>query len=334
VLAAIDAGAPHSFLLFGVTASGKTEVFLHALQRVIDRGKQAIVLLPEISLTAQAVGIYRARFGDRVAILHSALSVGERWDEWQRIRTGEAAIVVGARSALFAPVRSLGLIVVDEEHESSYKQDQTPRYHARDVALRRGALNGCPVILASATPSLESYFDAARGRHTLLRLPTRIDERPLPNVKIVDMRGRSRKAAILSTALRQAIAACLQRDEQVILFLNRRGFATFMLCPTCGEALRCPDCGVSLKYSAESRRVRCHHCNRDERAPDVCRKCGAPQMRFSGFGTERVERELRRLFPTARVGRLDRDTTPRRMFSSVRRWWRRASTSRTSHSWA
>ncbi|MBN1460191.1 MAG: primosomal protein N' [Armatimonadetes bacterium] len=312
IIESIEAARPDSFLLFGVTASGKTEVFLRALQRVLDRGKQALVLLPEISLSAQAVGIYRARFGDRVAILHSALSVGERWDEWQRIRTGEAAIVVGARSALFAPVRSLGLIVVDEEHESSYKQEQTPRYHARDVALKRAELNGCPVVLASATPSLESYFEAERGQHKLLRLSARIDERPLPRVQLVDMRGRSRKAAILSTALRQAIAACLQRDEQVILFLNRRGFATFMLCPTCGEAVRCPDCGVSLKYYAESRRVRCHHCNRDERAPDLCAKCGSPQMRFSGFGTERVERELRRLFPTARVGRLDRDTTGRK----------------------
>jgi primosomal protein N' (replication factor Y) len=312
ISASIDAGCADSFLLFGVTASGKTEVFLRALERVIDHGQQAIVLLPEISLTAQAVRIYRARFGDRVALLHSALSIGERWDEWQRIRTGEAGIIIGARSALFAPVRSLGLIVVDEEHESSYKQEQTPRYHARDVALQRGALNRCPVVLASATPSLESFYDASRGRHTLLRLPSRIDERPLPRVRVVDMRGRSRKTAILSAALRQAIAARLQRDEQVILFLNRRGFATFMLCPTCGEAVRCPDCGVSLKYYAKVRRVRCHHCNLNERAPDVCRKCGGPHIRFSGFGTERVERELGGLFPAARAGRLDRDTTGRK----------------------
>jgi len=309
---ALDAGTTASFLLFGVTASGKTEVFLRSIERVLAAGKQAIILMPEISLTAQAVGIYRARFGERVAIIHSALSLGERWDEWQRIQTGEAGVIIGARSAIFAPVRSLGLIVVDEEHETSYKQEQAPRYHARDVALKRGELNRCPVVLASATPSLESFYDAERGLHRLLRLPARVEDRPLPATRIVDMRGRKSQPAILSTALRQAIAARLRDGEQVILFLNRRGFATFILCPVCGEALRCPHCGVALKYHRDMRQVRCHHCALAKAAPDTCSKCGGHHIRFSGFGTERVERELSVIFPAARAGRMDRDTTARR----------------------
>ena len=308
----IDAGEARSFLLYGVTASGKTEVFLRAIERVLALGKQAIVLMPEISLTAQAAGIYRARFGDRVAVLHSGLSLGERWDEWQRIRTGEATVIIGARSAIFAPVRELGIVVVDEEHESSYKQEQDPRYHAREVALKRGELNRCPVILASATPALETFYDAESGRHTLLRLPTRIDERPLPAVRLVDLRGAKGQAAILSTPLRQAIGAHLLQGDQVIVFLNRRGFATFLLCPICGEAVRCADCGISLKYSSETRQVRCHHCGLMKAAPDSCGKCGGRQIRFSGFGTERVEREIRTVFPFARLGRMDRDTTARK----------------------
>jgi len=312
IVGAVEAGRPESFLLYGVTASGKTEVFLRAIERVLALGRQAIVLMPEISLTAQAVGIYRARFSDRVAILHSALSVGERWDEWQRIRTGEAAVVIGARSAVFAPTSSLGLIVVDEEHDSSYKQEQAPRYHAREVALRRGELSSCPVVLASATPALESFYDAEQGRHRLLKLPTRVEDRPLPRVRVVDMRGSGPGTRILSTPLRQGIAPRLQAGEQVILLLNRRGFATFLLCPVCGESVRCPDCRVALKYHRESRQVRCHHCGLAETPPDVCARCGGRQIRFSGFGTERVERELRAVFPGARIGRMDRDTTGRK----------------------
>jgi primosomal protein N' (replication factor Y) len=312
ITVAVDAAQPQSFLLYGVTASGKTEVFLRAIERVLALGKQAIVLMPEISLTAQAVAIYRSRFGDRVAVLHSGLSLGERWDEWQRIRTGEAGVVIGARSAIFAPVRDLGIIVVDEEHETSYKQEQDPRYHAREVALKRGELNRCPVVLASATPALETFHAAEAGRHLLLRLPARIDERPLPAVRIVDMRGAKGRAAVLSNPLRQLIAARLREGGQVIIFLNRRGFATFLLCPICGEAVRCADCGVSLKYSSETRQVRCHHCGLTKAAPDFCAKCGGRQIRFSGFGTERVERELRTTFPFARPGRMDRDTTARK----------------------
>ena len=312
VTAAVEQGEPESFLLYGVTASGKTEVYLRTLERVLARGLQAIVLMPEISLTAQAIGIYRSRFGDRVGLLHSGLSVGERWDEWQRIRRGEAAVVIGARSALFAPTPALGLIVVDEEHETSYKQEQAPRYHAREVALRRGRLSRCPVVLASATPALESFHAAEAGRHRLLRLPTRVADRPLPEVRVVDVRGSGPRPAILSAPLRQAIAARLQAGEQVILFLNRRGYATFLLCPACGEALRCPHCGVSLTYHREERQVRCHHCALARPAPTVCARCGSPNIRFSGFGTERVEKELAGIFPQARPARLDRDTTARK----------------------
>ena len=321
---ATEAGRFESFLLYGVTASGKTEVFLRAIERVLARGRQAIVLLPEISLTAQAVGIYRGRFGDKVAILHSGLSVGERWDEWQRIRIGEAPVVIGARSALFAPTPSLGLIVVDEEHEPSYKQEQAPRYHAREVALKRGELAGCPVVLASATPALESFWEAQSGRHRLLCLPTRVEERPLPKVRVVDMRGGGGGGRILSAPLRQAMQDRLKAGEQVILFLNRRGYSTYLLCPACGESVRCPECRVSLIYHKQEQEVRCHHCGLAREAPSVCGRCGGHHIRFSGFGTERVERELRETVPLARPERMDRDTTARkgehvRIVSSFRR---------------
>jgi primosomal protein N' (replication factor Y) len=296
-------------LLYGVTASGKTEVFLHAIAEVMAQGRQAIVLMPEISLTAQAIGIYRARFGDRVAILHSALSTGERWDECARVSSGEAAVIIGARSALFAPTRALGLIVIDEEHETSYKQEQAPRYHARDVALKRGELNSCPVVLASATPAVESFYLAEAGRHRLLRLPTRVEDRPMPSVRVVDLRGAARHPAIFSGPLRQGIAERLQAGEQAILFLNRRGYATFLLCPACGHSVRCADCGVALTFYQQDNRIRCHHCGLSLHAPDTCAKCGGRQFSFSGFGTERVESELMRLFPQARPGRMDRDTT-------------------------
>jgi primosomal protein N' (replication factor Y) len=328
---AAKAGRATPFLLYGVTASGKTEVFLRVIERVLAQDRQAIVLTPEISLTAQALGIYRTRFGDRVAILHSGLSIGERWDEWQRIRSAEASVVIGARSAVFAPTPALGLIVVDEEHETSYKQDQAPRYHAREVALRRGKLSSCPVVLASATPALETFYHAQLGTYHLLSLPRRVEDRPLPHVRIVDMRTQrsspsqrrqpsassqaktaAQSPAIFSPVLQQAITDRLAAGEQVILFLNRRGFATFILCPVCGESLRCPDCGVALKYHRDQRKVRCHHCGLSRLAPDVCSRCGGSQIRFSGFGTERVQKELERIFPRARHERMDRDTTSRK----------------------
>jgi len=242
-------------------------------------------------------------------LLHSALSLGERWDEWQRIQSGAAAVVIGARSALFAPVRQLGLIVIDEEHEGSYKQEQAPRYHAREVALQRGQVHHCPVVLASATPAVETFYAAETGRHRLLRLPERVEARPLPAIRIVDLRGAARQPAIFSGPLRQGIAARLAANEQAILFLNRRGYASVLLCPSCGQSVRCPDCGVSLTFYQENSSVRCHHCGLATKAPDICGKCGGRQFSFSGFGTERVEAELMRLFPHARPGRLDRDTT-------------------------
>jgi primosomal protein N' (replication factor Y) len=309
ISSALRAARFEPFLLYGVTASGKTEVFLHAIAEAMAQGRQSLVLMPEISLTAQAIGIYRARFGDRVAILHSALSAGERWDEGERIRSGEAMVVIGARSALFAPVRSLGLIVIDEEHESSYKQEQAPRYHAREAALERGRLNSCPVVLASATPAVESFYQAGAGGLRLLRLPARVEARPLPAVRVVDLRGAARLPAIFSNPLRQGIAGRLQAQEQVILFLNRRGYATFLICPACGHSLRCADCGIAFTYYRDDRSLRCHHCGLARGAPETCPNCGGREISFSGFGTERVEAELARLFPQARAGRLDRDTT-------------------------
>ena len=312
IAAAAQARRSDTFLLHGVTASGKTEVFLRVLDGVLREGRQAIVLMPEISLTAQALAIYRARFGDRVAIVHSGLAPGERRDEWQRVQEGDASVVIGARSAVFAPVRDLGLIVVDEEHETSFKQDHAPRYHAREVAAKRAQWHHCPLVLASATPSLESFHAAEQGRYQLLRLPSRVEDRPLPKVRVVDRRASSSGRSILSPPLRQAIGQRLAAGEQVILFLNRRGFATFLLCPQCGQSMRCPNCQVALTYHQSAEQVQCHHCGLAERAFEVCSRCGGHQIRFSGFGTERVENELRRVFPHARIGRMDRDTTARR----------------------
>ncbi len=339
---AVSHASAETFLLYGVTASGKTEVFLHAISECLRAGQQAIVLMPEISLTAQAVALYRARFGDRVALLHSALSPGERWDEWQRVLSGEAAVVIGARSALFAPIRHLGLIVIDEEHETSYKQEQAPRYHARTVARWRAAHYSCPVVLASATPSLESFYAAEAGDYRLLRLPERVEARPLPSIRVIDLRGAARQPAIFSSPLRQGIALRLADREQVILFLNRRGYASVLLCPTCGHSVRCPDCGVSLTFYQQDSSVRCHHCGLATRAPDLCGHCGGRQFSFSGFGTERVESELARLFPQSRAGgsteiprppktRTSRSSAtsapPIPTCSSVRRWWQRVLTS-------
>jgi primosomal protein N' (replication factor Y) len=312
ILQGLKAEPSPVFLLYGVTASGKTEVFLQAVGEVVRRGRQAIVLMPEISLTAQAVGLFQARFGDRIAVLHSALSPGERYDEWRRIQGGQADVVIGARSAVFAPCPNLGLIVVDEEHETSYKQENAPRYHAREVAIQRGQLEGAGVILSSATPSLESLHHAHEGRYHLLHLPTRVDGRPFPEVSVVDLRGTGAHRAIFSARLVLALKEAMDAGDQAILFLNRRGYATFVLCPDCGRALRCPDCNVSLTYHLRGRRVLCHHCGASRPAPDVCEHCGSPEVKYSGFGTERVEAEVAKVLPQAKVGRLDRDVTAQR----------------------
>jgi primosomal protein N' (replication factor Y) len=306
--AATTAHAAASFLLYGVTGSGKTEVFLHAIADTLAAGRQAIVLVPEISLTAQAMALYHGRFPGQVAVLHSHLSTGERYDEWQRIAAGDARVVLGARSAIFAPCPDVGLIIIDEEHESSYKQESSPRYHAKAVALERGRLAGAPVVLASATPSLESMREAELGTHTLLRLPQRIEARPLPTVKLVDLRRMTTRARILSAPLREAIAARLAAGQQTILFLNRRGYSHTLLCRECGYQESCPDCAVPLTFHKLAGLLRCHHCDYQKPAIATCPSCRGMQIAYKGVGTEQLEAEVQALWPEARLGRLDRDT--------------------------
>ncbi len=315
---ALEEGAAQTMLLHGVTASGKTEVYLHAIEQTLLQKRGAIVLLPEIALTAQVADAFVARFGDQVALMHSRLSEGERFDEWQRLQTGEARIVVGARSALFAPVENVGLIILDEEHETSYKQDKTPRYSARDTARERARLTGAVLLLGSATPSLESYASTliphpegiAPQTAQRIEMLHRVSRRPLPDVCLVDMREEfKQRRALFSQRLTEAIAYRLQRGEQTILFLNRRGYASFVLCRDCGHTPHCPACDVSLTYHLHSRALRCHHCDHFEPAPTLCPKCGGSRVRAFGIGTEKVEEEIAMLYPEARVVRMDRDTT-------------------------
>lgn len=311
-----------TFLLHGVTGSGKTEVYLQAIARALERGLGAIVLVPEISLTPQTVERFKARFGSGplqtlVAVLHSHLSAGERHDEWHKIRQGRARIVIGARSAIFAPVEPLGLVIVDEEHEHTYKQEEAPRYHARDVAVVRGAMEGAVVVLGSATPSLESYHNCRQGKYTLLELPERADNRKMPRVRIIDMRQAMRKGnsvPIFSPQLREAIAQRLERGEQTILFLNRRGYSTSLQCPQCGYVAECPNCSVALTYHRLEMQLRCHICGHAEAAPSVCpnAKCRNPAVRYAGLGTQKVEETLARLFPHARIVRMDSDALKRK----------------------
>lgn len=302
------------FLLLGVTGSGKTEVYLQAIAATLDRGEQALVLVPEIALTPQTVARFRARFGDQIAVLHSALGDGERHDEWQRLRSGEARVGIGARSAIFAPVARLGLVIIDEEHESSYKQDVAPRYHARTVALQRAAFEGARVVLGSATPSVETYHHARQGTYHLLGLSRRIHDRPLPPVEIVDMRAELEAGhrSIFSRRLSEELAACLERGEQAILLINRRGYATFVLCRSCGEAVRCPNCSVSLTYHRTGEALRCHYCDYREALPQRCPSCRSPYIKHFGAGTQQVFEAATQLLPEARILRLDRDTTSRK----------------------
>lgn len=310
---AIAAATPKIALLYGVTASGKTEVYLDAIARTLKAGRSAIVLVPEIALTAQAVEVFTGRFGDEVAVLHSRLSEGERYDEWRRLQQKQAHIVVGARSAIFAPVENVGLIVVDEEHEASYKQETTPRYHARDVAIERARHAGATLLLGSATPSLETYYASEQGRITRLEMPERIDNRPLPEVTVVDLREEFKEhRALFSRRLIEEIRARLSRGQQSILFLNRRGYAQCVLCRECGHVMRCPHCAVSLTFHAARSVLRCHHCDYSCAAPTICPACGGIRIRGFGIGTERVEEEVLHHFPQARVARLDRDTATRK----------------------
>lgn len=341
------------FLLHGVTGSGKTEVYLHAVEEVLRRGKGAIILVPEIGLTSQALSRFRDRFGRRVVLFHSALSAGERLDAWRRARDGTSQVAVGTRSAIFAPISPLGLIVVDEEQDASYKQEEGLRYHARDVALVRAQQEGAVALLGSATPSLESYQNSLRGKYTCLSLPERIDGRPLPRVEVVplsergmrkgesgrgdgcvgdrsstgwiegeaasratkshtDIEGDVPHSTLLSSQMLGAIAARLERKEQTLLFLNRRGFAPFILCRECGEVPHCPHCAIAFTLHRKRRQLLCHYCGHAVLPPVQCGRCGGSRIEEMGAGTERLEGELQRLFPHARVLRMDRDTTQKK----------------------
>ena len=304
------------FLLHGITGSGKTEIYLQAIAEVLAHGQTAIVLVPEISLTPQTIERFKGRFGQKtVAILHSRMLESRRLQEWYRVKTGEARVVIGARSAVFAPVSSLGMIVIDEEHETSYKQEDAPRYHARDVAVQRALLAHAPVILGSATPSMESYYEATHNRYKLLSLRKRIEEVPLPEVTVVDMREEirvRRGKPLFSRALEKAVSEVLTAKQQAILFLNRRGFSTIVQCRRCGHVLRCSACEVSLTYHIATQSMVCHYCSKSFPAPEICPKCDSDYVRFQGLGTQRVESELARRFPEARIARLDTDSTRRR----------------------
>jgi primosomal protein N' (replication factor Y) len=322
----------HTALVHGVTGSGKTELYLRLAERVRAQGRGVLVLVPEIALTPQVAALFRRRFGSRVAIQHSGLSDGERHDQWHRIRRGEVDVVVGTRSAIFAPLARPGLIVVDEEHDTSYKQEDTPRYHGRDVAVMRGKLSNALVVLGSATPSMESYANARAGRYTLVTMSRRVLDRPLADVRIVNMREAMAEEpeVVLSRPLIEGLSQRLESREQAVILLNRRGYATAMLCRQCGHTLECPNCSVSLtvhrrKGDSPQRqsetgtvpdrrgwRARCHYCNYLRAVPATCPQCAAPYLEHVGYGTERIEAEVRRHFPSARVARVDRDTVRRK----------------------
>lgn len=303
-----------TYLLEGITGSGKTEVYLHAIQETLNDRRNALMLVPEISLTPQMVRQVKQRFGSSVAVLHSALSEGERYDEWRRIRRGEARVVVGARSAIFAPLKNIGLVVIDEEHESSYKQEDTPRYHARNVALWRSKFHNCPLVLGSATPSLSSRARAQKGVYELLFLKHRANKKSLPEVEIVDLKKIQFAGGQfdLSVNLVEAIQEKIARHEQVILMLNRRGFAAFMLCRACGFVLKCPNCDISLTYHKDTKDMQCHYCGHKEPIPKRCPNCQSQEIRFLGTGTQKIQEELNELIPQAKILRMDVDTTRRK----------------------
>jgi primosomal protein N' (replication factor Y) len=321
IRAAIQARRFHTFLMHGVTGSGKTEVYLNAIDTALAEGRGALLMVPEIALTPAMAGQFFLRFGDRVAILHSAFTDVERSEQWRRIRSGAASVVVGTRSGVFAPVRKLGLIVVDEEHDGSYKQEEMPRYNGRDVAIVRAQAAGACVVLGSATPSLESRYNAERGKYVLLELPGRVAQRPMPTVSLVDMRQEfleTRKQATFSRKLLEAIGIRLENGEQTIVLLNRRGFSSFVACRACGERVECINCSVTLTFHKRDRRLLCHYCGYAEKVPSVCPKCASEHIYFLGLGSERVEEELHLSFPTARIARLDRDTvTGKRQYETI-----------------
>ncbi|UNT54685.1 primosomal protein N' [Lysinibacillus capsici] len=311
ITTAMDQQMAQTFLLHGVTGSGKTEVYLQAIQKVLEEGKEAIMLVPEISLTPQMTERFRSRFGEMVAVMHSGLSVGEKYDEWRKIQQGKVKVVVGARSAIFAPFTNIGLIILDEEHESTYKQEDSPRYHARDVAIWRSEFYKCPIILGSATPALESFARAKKGVYKLLSLKHRALHQALPTVFIADMREELRQGnrSMFSQSLIEAIRLRLEKKEQMVLFLNRRGYSSFVLCRDCGTVVQCPNCDISLTYHRTTEKLKCHYCGYEEHVPQICPQCQSDHIRYFGTGTQKVEEELYKLFPEARVLRMDVDTT-------------------------
>ncbi|MDD5428188.1 MAG: primosomal protein N' [Candidatus Omnitrophica bacterium] len=315
VTGSVDKHEYRTFLLHGITASGKTEVYMQAIEHVLRSGRQAIVLVPEISLTPQTIERFSSRFGGHVAVIHSRLTPAKKFLEWKRIKDGKANIVVGARSAVFAPVKNLGLIIIDEEHETSYKQDDVPRYHARDVAEERARLNSCPLILGTATPSCEAYHKALSGEYKLIKLTKRIDERLLPKAKIVDMRmelATRKRITIFSKVFLDAVANTLKAGKQAIIFLNRRGFSTFVNCKKCGYVVKCKRCDTVLVYHFETKKLLCHYCNYTANAPDICPSCKSDYIKYLGLGTEKVESEISHSFPHAKIARMDSDTTEKR----------------------
>ncbi len=314
VVSLVDLERYDTYLLHGVTGSGKTEVYMELIEKALEKGKSSIVLVPEISLTPQMVSRFQQRFGNKIAAIHSALSDGEKYDEWRRISRGEASIVIGARSAIFAPLKNIGVIIIDEEHSDSYKQsDMNPRYNAKDVAFLRGKMHNCPVILGSATPSLETYARALKGVYKLLNLPHRVNGKSLPNVKIIDMNKEIKfSKGHFSKELLEKIEERLQRKEQCILLLNRRGYSSFVSCKNCGFTFKCPNCDITLTYHKTSNTLRCHYCGYGEKTFDVCPKCGEKALSNLGVGTQRVEEELQKYFKNSKILRMDYDTTSKK----------------------
>ena len=314
ILQTIEEKRHDVFLLYGITGSGKTEVYMQSIQKVLEEGREGIVLVPEISLTPQMVNRFKGRFGDEVAVLHSGLSIGEKYDEWRKIQRKEVRVAVGARSAIFAPFENLGIIIIDEEHETSYKQEDNPRYHARDVAIERARTHNCPVILGSATPSLETFARAKKGVYQLLTLSKRMNDQSLPTVDIVDMREELREGnrTMFSRLLYDKLQDRLMKKEQTVLFLNKRGHSSFVMCRDCGYVIQCPNCDISLTYHQYQQQMKCHYCGYEAVVPTICPECTSEHIRYFGTGTQKVEEELGKIFPEARVIRMDVDTTSRK----------------------
>ena len=306
-------GSNDTYLLYGVTGSGKTEVYMEIIDYYLNLGKTSIVLVPEISLTPQMVNRFRERFGDKIAALHSALSDGEKYDEWRRIYRKEASIVIGARSAIFAPLIDIGVIIIDEEHSDSYKQsDSNPRYNAKDIAILRSKYHNCPVVLGSATPSLEAMARAQKGVFKLLELPKRVNGKSLPKVSIIDMNERKKSKGYFSLELLNSIKDRLEKQEQIILLLNRRGYSNFVTCKNCGFTFKCPKCDITLTYHKSSNTLRCHYCGYGEKVFKKCPECGEEALSNLGVGTQRIEEELKNIYPSSRILRMDYDTTSRK----------------------